>query len=85
MNKPEQTSWPTQSMKLGERGTRQLCNLSLKQGLAASKERARGRKEEQRGVGKARAEMREEEILELKLGRGLRMKRRMGRMGLMGK
>ena len=82
MNKPEQTFWSTQSMKLGEMGTRQLCNLSLKQGLAANKERAWGRKEEQSDVGKTRAETREQE---LELGRGLRMKQRMGRMGLMGK
>ena len=82
MNKPEQTFWSIQSMKLGEMGTRQLCNLSLKQGLAANKERAGGRKEEQSGVGKTRAETREQE---LELGRGLRMKQRMGSMGLMVK
>ena len=53
-----------------ERWEQDSSVICLKQGLAASKERARGRKEEQRGVGKARAEMREEEILEMELGEG---------------
>lgn len=49
------------------------------------KERTRGRKEEQSGVGRARAEMRKEEVSELELGRELGMELGMGKMGLIGK